>query len=77
VPPGSTFVLFTPRQKRTIVALSSSGGGLFGRPATRESSGRFLFGLPLSPVIPSEKPELIEQFALSYMLKYQLLHILT
>jgi hypothetical protein len=45
VPVGSTNVGFTPPRENHTLSVSSSGGGLFGRPATRKSSGRFLFGL--------------------------------
>jgi len=44
VPSTGTKVEFTASRKNLILSVSSSGGGLFGRPVTRKSSGRFLFG---------------------------------
>jgi hypothetical protein len=35
---------FTARLVKRNLCLSSSGGGLFGRPVTRKGLGRFLFG---------------------------------
>jgi hypothetical protein len=60
VPWSGTIVEFTAPLTKSILCMSSSGGGLFGRPATRKSLGRFLiFGrFPLSvadsvlPVFP-------------------------
>jgi hypothetical protein len=39
----STNVEFTIFSERDTLSVSSSGGGLFGRPTTRKSPGRFLF----------------------------------
>jgi hypothetical protein len=43
VPSVGTIVGFTASERPTILPVSSSGGGLFGRPATRKSSGRSYF----------------------------------
>jgi hypothetical protein len=37
-----TNVGFTAKRRKSTLCLSSSGGGLFGRPVTREGLGRFL-----------------------------------
>jgi hypothetical protein len=50
VPSTGTKVGFTATRKNLILSVSSSGGGLFGRPVTRKSSGRFLFGVPFVPL---------------------------
>ena len=42
VPGASTKVEFTYSRENIILGLSSSGGGLFGRPMTRKSLGRFV-----------------------------------
>ncbi len=39
-----TMVGFTLGPQKSTLCLSSSGGGLFGRPMTRKGRGRFLFG---------------------------------
>jgi len=44
VPVSGTNVGFTSGGVNVTLSLSSSGGGLFGRPMTRKSLGRFLFG---------------------------------
>src|SRR5579863_1046889 len=43
VPVAGTKVGFTVSRENHTLSMSSSGGGLFGRPVTRKSSGRFLF----------------------------------
>jgi hypothetical protein len=42
VPAGGTIVEFTSQASKPILASSSSGGGLFGRPMTRKSHGALL-----------------------------------
>jgi hypothetical protein len=51
VPAAGTNVGFTPKEEERSLCLSSSGGGLFGRPTTRKSYGALLnFGELFSPL---------------------------
>ena len=49
VPGASTKVEFTYSRENIILGLSSSGGGLFGRPWTRKSQGALLIFGPHPP----------------------------
>jgi len=54
VPASGTAVGFTSKGGKHTLGLSSSGGGLFGRPMTRKSYGALLKFWGQSPIAPGK-----------------------